>query len=204
MIHAARDRPRMWKRTMAIKSFSNVSDKKLKFFFEVTYGHLKKGRASKLQSSKPMIQYTTLYELDKGGTPNSENYLDSPENVFVGLKFTASYKDLENHGITVNIWRVSKWTFNEHFGTRTKSLWDVANQSQSAEWMIKKKLLKAEVAAKKRPYDVMRFSAGIELAEIYDFQLSFDNWTYKLQEGPEFEKFQTQVMKLKIMVPSRE
>ena len=30
------------------------------------------------------------------------------------------YKDLENHGITVNIWRVSKWTFNEHFGTRTK------------------------------------------------------------------------------------
>ena len=41
--------------------------------------------------------------------------------------------------------------------------------------------------------EVMRFSAGIELAEIYDFQLSFDNWTYKLQADPEFEKFQSQV-----------
>jgi centrosomal protein CEP76 len=202
-LHPAKDRRRAWNCTMAIKSFSNVSDKKLKFFFEVTYGHLKKGRASKLHSSKPMIQYTTLYELDKGGTPNSENYLDSPENVFVGLKFTASYKDLENHGITVNIWRVSKWTFNEHFGTRTRSLWEVANASQSAEWMIKKKMTKKEVEKKLRPYDVMRFSAGIELAELYDFNLSFDNWTYKLSPEPEFEKYQKNVMKLKITVPSR-
>merc|ERR1719247_3745789 len=67
--------------------------------------------------------------------------------------------------------------------------------------MIKKKLVKAEVAAKKRPYDVMRFSAGIELAEMYDFSLSFDNWTYKLQPEPEFEKFQTQVMSLRLEVP---
>jgi centrosomal protein CEP76 len=203
-LQPAKDRKRAYKCTMAIKSFSNVSDQKLKFFFEVTYGHLKKGRASKLVSSKPMQQYSTLYMLDKGGTPLADNFLDTPENVFVGLKFTTTYKDWENHGITVNIWRVSKWTFNQHFGQRTKSLWDVANSSQAAEWMIKKKMTRKETEKKLRPYDVMRFSAGIELAEIYDFQLSFDNWTYKLQSEPEFEKFQKQVMKLNIQVPSRE
>ena len=57
-----------------------------------------------------------LYELDKGGTPLSDNYLDSPANVFVGLKFSASsylHRALPENACSKNAF--SKNAFFENF-----------------------------------------------------------------------------------------
>ena len=98
--------------------------------------------------------------------------LDTPERIFANKTFACTYKDLENHQITVDMWKISNWTFNSHFGTRTMSLYELANGTSSRTDMIKKKLTKKEVpeapGAQQRVLDFCSFvTQGIFGAEFW-------------------------------------
>merc|ERR1719247_175248 len=81
------------------------------------------------------------------------------------------------------------------------SLYELATSSTSLDLMIKKKLTKKEVEAKRKTFDVTRLMCTIELAEIYDFHMSYDNWTYKLNPDDIYEGLRTDVFRLITMAP---
>jgi len=89
---------------------------------------------------------------------------------------------MEKHMIRVDMWKVSRWTLNEYYGSVQRSMLECATRSPNQEWMIKKKLSKEDIKQKKKPYDVARFSVGVSLEEVFAFHLTFDNWTFKSAE----------------------
>ena len=98
--------------------------------------------------------------------------------------------------------QVSSWTLNEYFGTKQMSLWDCAMRASNQDWMIKKKLSKADIADKKKAYDVARFACSIQIEEVFDFKLQFDNWTFKMNEShPLAKKWAAQRAKIVFVVP---
>ena len=98
--------------------------------------------------------------------------------------------------------KVSNWTFNDYFGTVSRTLEECATRSSVQDLMIKKKLSKADIAAKKRPYDVARFACSIALEEVFEFRLSFDNWTFKSEEEhPDAANWDKKRVKLQFIVP---
>lgn len=192
-----KQRLRTWDMTMELRGFTNVSNEPINFFIDVSMGHMKKGRTPKITLPP---KYTMAYDLGKTG-PSSSIVMDSPERLLRHHTFRCTYKDLHDHVLKFDVWQISTWSFNTHFGERSMALWDVATRSMAMDLMIKKKLTKKQIDAKNKPYDVLRLSCTIELAEVYDFHMSFDNWTFKLSPNPLFEKYQPQVMRLVVSCP---
>eukprot|EP00397_Hematodinium_sp_SG-2012_P003279 GEMP01003287.1.p1 GENE.GEMP01003287.1~~GEMP01003287.1.p1 ORF type:complete len:1079 (+),score=267.65 GEMP01003287.1:694-3930(+) len=164
-------------------------------FFTVEIGHANKKKRSKL---KMKLLYTQMYTLKKGESADLSKPVDLIRNVW----FRMPYRDMRNHVIRIDLWKVSKWTLNTYFGTCERTLWSIATSSMDLGVMIKKKLTKQEVAKKKTPYDVARVRCSISLEEIFDFRISFDNWTFKTNpDHPDAGKINGERKKITLIVP---
>eukprot|EP00397_Hematodinium_sp_SG-2012_P016527 GEMP01016864.1.p1 GENE.GEMP01016864.1~~GEMP01016864.1.p1 ORF type:complete len:595 (+),score=134.10 GEMP01016864.1:328-2112(+) len=188
-------RRRTWEFSMSINNFENVTNETMDIFFTVEIGHANKKKRSKL---KMKLLYTQMYTLKKGESADLSKPVDLIRNVW----FRMPYRDMRNHVIRIDLWKVSKWTLNTYFGTCERTLWSIATSSMDLGVMIKKKLTKQEVAKKKTPYDVARVRCSISLEEIFDFRISFDNWTFKTNpDHPDAGKINGERKKITLIVP---
>eukprot|EP00746_Dinoflagellata_sp_MGD_P000196 gnl/MRDRNA2_/MRDRNA2_100357_c0_seq1.p1 gnl/MRDRNA2_/MRDRNA2_100357_c0~~gnl/MRDRNA2_/MRDRNA2_100357_c0_seq1.p1 ORF type:complete len:1229 (+),score=291.58 gnl/MRDRNA2_/MRDRNA2_100357_c0_seq1:146-3832(+) len=195
---APEDRIRTWELNVSIRSFDNVTTEKLNLFFSVSLN----SEFPKKHYPRVRIlpKYTGMYTLAKG----ESEVPDNPIILYERKWFRLSYKELTKHVVKVDMWKVSSLTFNNYFGHVEKKLYDVANKPAAMDLMLKKKLTKAQMNAKKKikPADVAVFCCNINLEELFDFQLKFDNWTFIADKNhPKFSELSTQRKRLKFIIP---
>ncbi|CAD7945417.1 unnamed protein product [Amoebophrya sp. A25] len=166
-------RSRMWEMTFEIRNFENVTNKEMIFFFAVS---VRSSTAKRLPRVRLRPVYTNMFSLKKGEAAD----LDEPIALIQNKRFRLPYAELEKHCLQIDLWKINNWVFNEYYGTISKTLMEFATRSMNQDLMLKKKLSFDEIAEKKRPFDVARFSCSINIEEVFDFRLSFDNWTFKV------------------------
>lgn len=68
------------------------------------------------------------------------------------------YKDLTNYAVTIDLWKISAYTFNTLYASTTFSLQDVVDMDPDSTVMLQRKL-----PNKKRSYEVQRLKVQIVL-----------------------------------------
>ncbi|CAD7958402.1 unnamed protein product [Amoebophrya sp. A120] len=177
------ERSRTWEMNFQIRDFENVTNKAMMFFFAISVRSTTAKRLPRV-SLRPV--FTAMFSLDKGQAAD----LEEPLIVIENKRFKLAYAELHKHQLQIDLWKVNNWQFNEYFGTISRTLYECATRSMNQDFMLKKKMSKQEILEKKKPYDVARFSCSINIEEVFDFQMSFDNWTFKCDETlPEYKKY---------------
>jgi centrosomal protein CEP76 len=109
---------------------------------------------------------------------------DNPEQLYSRNFFSLSYAELQKHHLQVDMWKISKCSFNTYHGVGYKNLFQIANSDPNVSVFLKKAISPAEAAKKKGKskgsvYDVALFQVNVQLEEIFDFSLRYENFCFE-------------------------
>mmetsp|Transcript_1287 Transcript_1287/g.1624 ORF Transcript_1287/g.1624 Transcript_1287/m.1624 type:complete len:362 (+) Transcript_1287:1-1086(+) len=184
------DKPRTWEITMQMDGIVNVLTSKITAFFALSFRPEHPETHKNHMHPEVLTMFTPSYTLHENG----ELRLDTPWPIHDRKRFTLSYKELSKHVLVVDMWQVSKWTFNTYYGTAQKSLLQVANGVPETSVLIRtctepdKK--KGKKKKKTQAWDVAIFRCTLMFEEVFDFELSCENWNLELNPlNPSFDKW---------------
>jgi len=198
----AMEKPRTWEMTMQLNGVVNVLTNRITTFFALSF------RPDNPEMHKNHIQpevltmFTPSYTLEDNG----ELRLDNPYTIHNRKRFTLSYKELNKHVLVVDMWRVSWWTFNQYYGTARKSLHTIATREPENSILIKTCIEPEKKKGKKKKkvqaWDVAIFRVTVMFEEVFDFELSCENWNLDLHaENPNYEKWKNFYKCLTFVMP---
>lgn len=160
--------PRLWESSFYFTAFQNIETKPQYFFYVVTFEHINKNR----RVTGPLrrrVLYTPGFHL-RGGAYKA---LHAPLPIWPKKSLPVSYGDLPNYAVTIDLWMISEYTFNTLYASTTFSLRDAVDSEQDVALLLQRRL-----PTKKRSYEVQRLKISFHIAEVFDFDLFLESWSY--------------------------
>lgn len=189
------DKIRLWELILDISRFTNYLSRRVRIFFSA---EIRLQTVNQRGGVWVKPNYTPMYIVEKAQT----QALDRPFIFFQRKAFKMSYNELDRHMLKVDMWEVSSWTFNKYVGVRCQPLSDIFNKDPDRQFLLRKKLSREQTKAKVKATDVATVSCHVNLEEIFDFDLHYDNWSMVLSESHEDKKkFARSQKRLTFVVP---
>jgi centrosomal protein CEP76 len=168
--------------SLNITSIKNVLAEPVDAFFCVKVTSAAPKTHKNKTAGKLLPQYTGALLLKA-----SDNFVfENPEPLYIRQKISLSYFELKKHQLQVDMWRVSQCSFNTYYGCNSKNLFNIANGDPNVSVFLKKVIGTAEGKKKKgkktgigQVYDVALFHINVQLEEIFDFNLRFENFSFE-------------------------
>lgn len=167
--------------SISLTGIQNVLSEDVDAFFAVKVTAVSPKTHRNKTAGKLLPQYTGAKVFLAG-----QNFVfDNPEPLYVRNFFSLSYSELHKHQLQVDMWKVSKCSFNTYHGVGHKNLFNIANGDPNTSIFLKKAIAPAEAAKKKGKaktgtvYDVALFQINVQLEEIFEFNLRFENFCFE-------------------------
>lgn len=193
------DRDRWWELSFSIRSFENVTPENLNVFFSMSIVSDEESQCCVHLRTK----FTKIFFLEKG----HPFIPDFPMSVYSEKKFRLTYNDLERHAVKVDMWRVSCWTFNEYYGSKKEKLSKIASHDPHMDFLLSRRLSKRLLNQNPKrdgrlAGDVARFRCTVQLEEIFDFEVTCNNFALELnRKHPDYRQLKIERKRLSFAVP---
>lgn len=156
---------RRWDISLAVTGIENASAFDWEVFLAVTMGTSSDNRGRKKLHQR--FVYTRSYVVPK----NQKKQFKSIELVF-SKKWDGSYKDLVQQEIFIDVWLVSKTSFNQILGTAQKSLYNMGCESVYQTMMIR------PTGGKGAAFDGVVYLNAV-VCELFEFTIVASNWQFQ-------------------------
>jgi len=190
---------RTWKFHFGICALENVTQNEWEVFVAVSE------TGNKFDQFKNRLhgnfQYTKGYKV-RGGTRKKFKRM---EQVY-SKEHNLSYKQMQNHFVTMDVWTVSKLQFNTLLGTAKRSFYDLANDNvyqyigiKAAGQAQAQKGAATEEETQKKGFQIGNVFVQCLCSEIMRFDIALNNWQFLPK--PEL-KDNTTKKKLRLGIPT--
>ncbi|KAJ1613894.1 hypothetical protein OIY81_796 [Cryptosporidium canis] len=171
---------RVWEASFFIHTSENLENTQQEFFYVIEFGHVNPERNYE-GTLKRMMVYTAATFLN----PGEVKVLSFPIIVWPKKIFYISYSELEMFQISIKLWTIGAFTFNQLLASVKLTLKDILD-SEPETYLMFKKHLPAPLGKDGKPrrdlsqksFEVHRSRVTLQLQEIFDFDISLENWTF--------------------------
>lgn len=189
--------------TMSVNGVENVLADPIDAFFCISIVPVN----AKIHKNKCKDQLNASHTRAKVFAGGEKFVHSEPEQLYLRQFFALSYKEMEKHQLQVQMWKISKCTFNTYHGCGAKNLFDIAKSNPKMSIFIKK-VVKVDPNKKKKGkgdvYDVALFNANVQLEEVFDFKLRFENFSFEpSSDHKEYNKWMKMKKQLSFVVPKQ-
>jgi len=181
----AEEKSRTWEIIMELKAIEYVGkDDEIDCFFAATIQP--ENPLARQDTVRLLPEFTPAYILAKGKRrEDSRLCLENPYRMFERKKFRMSYKRLKSHILKIDMWKVSRISFNTYVGVGTRSVHQVATSEANMNIKLRQTLTqqdKDEMKKKKitSTPDIAVFEGCIVCEEVFDFQMACENWLLEM------------------------
>lgn len=184
---------RTWKYHFGLCALENVTQHDWEVFIAVSE------TGSKFDQFKNRLHGTFQYTRGYKVRPNIRKKFKRMEQVY-SKEHTFSYKQMQNHFVTMDLWSVSKFQFNNLLGTAKRSFYDLANDNVYQTIGIKA----AGQPQQNKEEDKNGFQIGNVFvqclcSEVMRFDIALNNWQFLPK--PELADTKTK-KKLRLGIPT--
>lgn len=184
---------RTWKYHFGLCALENVTQHDWEVFIAVSE------TGSKFDQFKNRLHGTFQYTRGYKVRPNIRKKFKRMEQVY-SKEHTFSYKQMQNHFVTMDLWSVSKFQFNNLLGTAKRSFYDLANDNVYQTIGIKA----AGQPQQNKEEDKKGFQIGNVFvqclcSEVMRFDIALNNWQFLPK--PELADTKTK-KKLRLGIPT--
>lgn len=171
---------RVWEASFFIHTSENLENTPQEFFYVIEFGHVNPERNYE-GTLKRMMVYTAATSLN----PGEVKILTFPIIVWPKKTLYISYSELEMFQISIKLWTIGTFTFNQLLASVKFTLKDVLD-SEPETYLMFKKHLPAPLGKDGKPrkdlnqksFEVHRSRVTLQLQEIFDYDISLENWTF--------------------------
>ncbi|CRH01096.1 conserved Plasmodium protein, unknown function [Plasmodium relictum] len=160
-------KPRLWSFEFFIKYIHNLESQKQKFFYLVSFGNNKKLKL--YDTLKNEILYTPGYTIE----PGEIKYLRIPLPIWSQKELVISYNDLQNFEITIEMWSINGFIFNDLYASSKKTLKEIIEMEPDNNIILKKKIEKQNIT-----FEAQCLGVYMQLSEIFEFHMALDSWWF--------------------------
>lgn len=203
----AEEKSRTWEIIMELKAIEYVGkDDEIDCFFAATIQP--ENPLARQDTVKLLPEFTPAYILTKGKRrEDSRLSLENPFRMYERKKFRMSYKRLKSHVLKIDMWKVSRISFNTYVGVGTRSVHQVATSEANMNIKLRQTLTqhdKDEMKKKKitSTPDIAVFEGTIVCEEVFDFQMACENWLLEMNpKHPDCMQWQSERKCLTFALP---
>ncbi|QOY41512.1 Uncharacterized protein cpbgf_500783 [Cryptosporidium parvum] len=171
---------RVWEASFFIHTSENLENTPQEFFYVIEFGHVNPERNYE-GTLKRMMVYTAATLLK----PGEVKVLTFPIIVWPKKILYISYSELEMFQISIKLWTIGTFTFNQLLASVKLTLKDVLENDPETHLMFKKHLPaplgkdgKPRKDLNQKSFEVHRSRVTLQLQEIFDFDISLENWSF--------------------------
>ncbi|KAF7457208.1 C2 domain-containing protein [Cryptosporidium felis] len=172
--------PRVWEASFFIHTSENLEITQQEFFYVIEFGHVNPERNYE-GTLKRMMVYTAATFL----RPGEVKVLNFPIIVWPKKIFYVSYSELEMFQVSIKLWTIGAFTFNQLLASVKLTLREVLENDPETSLMFKKHLPaplgkdgKPRKDLNQKSFEVHRTRVTLQLQEIFDYDISLENWTF--------------------------
>lgn len=166
---------RTWKYHFGISALENVTQSEWEVFIAVSE------TGNKFDQFKNRLHGTFQYTRGYKVKPNIRKKFKRLEQVY-SKEHTFSYKQMQNHFVTMDLWSVSKLQFNNLLGTAKRSFYDLANDNVYQTVGIKAagqpQQNKGAADEDKRGFQIGNIFVQCLCSEVMRFDIALNNWQF--------------------------
>ncbi|SBS85622.1 centrosomal protein CEP76, putative (CEP76) [Plasmodium ovale curtisi] len=174
-------KPRLWRFEFFIKYIHNLENQIQKNFYLVSFGNNKK---IKLYGDlKKEVLYTPGYSIQ----PGEVKYLRIPLPIWAEKELSISYEDLRNFEITIEMWCIKGFIFNDLYASSKKNLKEIIENDPDTNIILKRKIEKKNITFEAQRLGFTLFiylilyltpKVYMQLSEIFEFHMALDSWWF--------------------------
>ncbi|OII71293.1 C2 domain-containing protein [Cryptosporidium ubiquitum] len=171
---------RVWEASFFIHSSENLENTQQEFFYVIEFGHVNPERNYE-GTLKRMMVYTAATLLK----PGEVKLLTFPIIVWPKKILYISYSELEMFQISIKIWAIATFTFNQLLASVKLTLKDILENEPETYLMFKKHLPaplgkdgKPRKDLNQKSFEVHRSRVTLQLQEIFDYDISLESWSF--------------------------
>lgn len=171
---------RVWEASFFIHSSENLENTQQEFFYVIEFGHVNPERNYE-GTLKRMMVYTAATLLK----PGEVKLLTFPIIVWPKKILYISYSELEMFQISIKIWTIATFTFNQLLASVKLTFKDILENEPETYLMFKKHLPaplgkdgKPRKDLNQKSFEVHRSRVTLHLQEIFDYDISLENWSF--------------------------
>ncbi|KAL7068197.1 C2 domain-containing protein [Cryptosporidium serpentis] len=171
---------RVWETAFFIHSNENLELIPQNFFYVIDFSHINPERNT-IGSLKRVKVYTAANSLASG----QMKQLNVPIVIWPKKILYISYSDLEMYQITIQMWTISRFTFNQLYASVTLTLKEVLDNEPETSLLFRKYLPKPlgkdsnpRKDLPQKSFEVHRTRITLQLQEIFDYDIFLSNWSF--------------------------
>ncbi|SCO93337.1 centrosomal protein CEP76, putative [Plasmodium malariae] len=160
-------KPRLWRFEFFIKYIHNLENQMQKNFYLVSFSNNKK--INLYGDLKKELLYTPGYSIE----PGEVKYLRIPLTIWDEKELRISYNDLQNFEISVEMWCIKEFVFNDLYASSKRTLKEIIENDPDTNIILKRKIEKKNII-----FEAQRLGVYMQLSEIFEFHMALDSWWF--------------------------